>query len=137
MRGLVRAWLAASTLSGVPSTVHALVTGGDALAATRAAGALLGRPSVPRGVAAHVGVSAFWTVVLAGVDARRPLGVTGGAVAGLAIAALDPGVVRVPAVRALPAVPQWLDHVAFGALVGWSPGVSRRRGSTVDRGRQP
>jgi hypothetical protein len=42
-----------------------------------------------------------------------------GAVAGLAVAALDLGVVgrRFPRVRALPQAPQWLDHVAYGMLV--------------------
>lgn len=43
-----------------------------------------------------------------------------GAAAGLAIAALDLGLIgrRVPAVAALPQAPQWADHVAFGAAVG-------------------
>jgi hypothetical protein len=46
--------------------------------------------------------------------------VVGGGVAGLVIAAIDLEVVgrRHPAIRALPRVPQWLDHVAFGAIVG-------------------
>ncbi|MEU5695076.1 hypothetical protein [Actinosynnema sp. NPDC020468] len=108
----------------MPSTVHALVTGGDALAATRAAGALLGAPTVPRGVAAHVAVSAGWTLVLRAAARRwTGSGVVGGAVAGLAIAVLDLEVVRVPAIRALPRLPQYLDHVVFGAVVG---GLSTR-----------
>jgi hypothetical protein len=38
---LVRAWLAATLLSGLPSTAWALATGGDVTEATRAAGAML------------------------------------------------------------------------------------------------
>jgi hypothetical protein len=43
-----------------------------------------------------------------------------GALAGLAVAGLDLGVLgrRWPRIRALPTVPQVGDHVAFGALVG-------------------
>jgi hypothetical protein len=43
-----------------------------------------------------------------------------GLVAGAAIAALDLGVIgrRVPAIRALPQLPQWADHLAFGLTVG-------------------
>ncbi len=69
-------------------------------------------------------------------------GVLGGAVAGLVIAALDLGVIgrRYPEIRALPRVPQVLDHVAFGVLVvprsrrgstgagGWSGCSARTRG---------
>jgi hypothetical protein len=118
---VVLAGSAAAALSGLPSTVHALATGRDVLAATRAAGTLVpGRRDALTGAAVHVAVSAAWVVVLAGVDRRRKLGVLGGAVAGAAIAALDLEIVgrRYPAVRELPRVPQWLDHVAFGAIVG-------------------
>jgi hypothetical protein len=44
-----------------------------------------------------------------------------GALEGAGIAALDLGVIaprRAPAIAALPQVPQWADHLAFGALVG-------------------
>ena len=43
-----------------------------------------------------------------------------GALAGLAIAGLDLGVLGSPLarIRALPPAPQVADHVAFGALVG-------------------
>ncbi|WP_433273470.1 hypothetical protein ACQPZF_19150 [Actinosynnema sp. CS-041913] len=134
--GMFRTWLSAAALSGVPSTVHALLTGRDALAATRAAGAVLGRPGLARGVLAHVGVSAGWTAVLAAVDRRWALGAVGGAVAGAVIAVVDLEVVgrRWPAVRALPRGPQWADHLAFGALVGASLRASRRgRPSIADR----
>jgi len=106
-------------VSGAPSTVHALVTGGGVLTAARAAGALLGKPGVARGVVAHAGVSLGWGAVLGVVLPRRHT-VAAGAVAGLAIAALDLGVVgrRIPEIAALPLVPQILDHVLFGAVVG-------------------
>jgi hypothetical protein len=48
--------------------------------------------------------------------------------AGLAIAALDLGVLgrRVPRIRALPLLPQVLDHVAYGATVGAVLSARRR-----------
>ncbi|MFD9739470.1 hypothetical protein [Umezawaea sp. NPDC059074] len=127
MNRALRAGVVAGVLSGAPSTVHALATGGDVLAATRAAGTLLpGRRSPAlRGALAHVVITAGWTAVLAAVHRRRPFGVVGGAVAGLGIAVLDLEVVgrRYPAIRALPRWPQYADHLAFGALVG---GLLRR-----------
>jgi len=106
-------------LSGVPSTAHALVTGADPLAATRAAGTLLGRPTVPRGLAAHAALTVGWTAVLTAA-LRKPPRVARGAAAGALIAALDLGLVgrRFPAISALPTLPQVADHLAFGALVG-------------------
>ena len=119
IRNRIIAVAAAGTVSGLPSTVHALVTSGSALAATRAAGALLGRASVPRGIVAHVTLSVSWGYLLA---KTLPAGhrVAAGLVAGAAIAALDLGVVgrHVPAIRALPQLPQWADHLAFGAVLG-------------------
>jgi hypothetical protein len=120
----VRAGAIAAVVSGLPSTAHALLTGGDVLAATRAAGTLLpgrrDRPGVTAGLIAHVFVSAVWTVVLTAADRRRRLGVVRGAAAGLAIAALDLGIAAraYPAVRSLPRVPQILDHLVFGAVTG-------------------
>ncbi|WP_245805200.1 hypothetical protein [Amycolatopsis australiensis] len=108
-------------MSGLPSTTHALLTGRDVLAATRAAGTLLpgrrDRPGVAAGLVAHVVVSAAWTAVLAATGRR---GAGRGAVAGLAIAALDLGIAHraYPAVRALPRLPQLLDHLVFGAVTG-------------------
>lgn len=130
---LIRAWLTASVFSGVPSTVHALLTGRDALRSTRAAASVLGGTGsggtgLVRGAVAHLGVSAFWTVVLAVVDRRRPLDARTGALAGAVIAVVDLEVVGrwFPAVRELPRTAQLADHVAFGALVG------AVLGSTVD-----
>lgn len=109
----------------MPSTLIALVTRQDPLAATFAAGRILlpdERRALPLVLAAlpvHLGISAFWGGMLARVLPARgaPLW---GALGGLAIAAIDlrlPGR-RVEAVRGLPVFPQVLDHVVFGAVVG-------------------
>jgi hypothetical protein len=118
---VLRAAVWAAALSGVPSTLHALATGRDPLAASLAAGSVLLPGETERGrllaaaVPVHLGVSLAWTLVLdrAGIRTAR-----GGAVAGLAIAALDLGVLgrRLPRVRALPLGPQLADHAAFGAI---------------------
>jgi hypothetical protein len=121
---VVLAGAAAASLSGIPSTAYALATGRDPLGATRAAGTLLpgrrDRPGVLPGVAVHLLVSTGWTTVLAAVGRRHRLGATGGAVAGLLIATLDLELVgrTRPMIRDLPRLPQWLDHVAFGAIAG-------------------
>ena len=140
----VRAGAVAAMVSGIPSTVHALLTGGDLLAATRAAGTLLpgrrGRPGVAAGLIAHLAVSAVWTCVLAAAARRHRLGAGGGAVAGLAIAALDLGIAAraYPAVRALPRGPQILDHLVFGAVTGAlldrPQGTGQRTTSTTSPG---
>jgi hypothetical protein len=120
----VRAGALAAVVSGIPSTAHALLTGGDVLAATRAAGTLLpgrnNRPGVAAGLVAHIVVSAAWTRVLAAAARHHRLGAVGGAVAGLAIAAVDLGIAAraYPAVKALPRGPQILDHLVFGAVTG-------------------
>lgn len=121
----------AAVVSGVPSTLVAVVRGDDALQATRAAGSLAlggdadGRALVVAGAVVHSVLSLVWTAVLAALlPRRRPI--VAGALAGAAIAAFDLGVVgrRFPAMRALPVAPQVADHVAFGACVG---AVLRRR----------
>ncbi|SEF25053.1 hypothetical protein SAMN05421837_102987 [Amycolatopsis pretoriensis] len=120
----VRAGAVAAVVSGIPSTTHALLSGQEVLAATRAAGTLLpgrrDRPGILAGLVAHVLVSTFWTAVLAAIARRRRLGPLRGAGAGLAIAALDLCVAgrAYPAVRALPRAPQVLDHLVFGAVAG-------------------
>ena len=115
----------AAVLSGAPSTVHALVTGRDPLEATRAAGTLL-LPREERSPAlllaaapVHVALSLGWGVALAAVLPRRQT-VAAGVLGGLAIAALDLGVIgrHVPRLRALPLWPQVADHLAYGATVG-------------------
>jgi hypothetical protein len=129
--------LPASLGSGLPSTIHALATGGDPLEATVAAGSLL----LPRerrlpvllaaAVPVHLAISLGWSVVLARLlPARRTT--LAGALAGAGIAALDLGVAGrlFPRVRALPRVPQLVDHVAFGAIVGRVIAHRREREAT-------
>lgn len=116
--------LVAGLVSGAPSTLHALVRGGDVLAATRAAGTLVpgrrDRPSVLAGAAVHLALTVGWTAVLGAAVRRVGGGVGTGVLGGAAIAALDLGVVArgYPAIRALPQGPQWADHLLFGAVVG-------------------
>jgi hypothetical protein len=122
----------AAVLSGAPSTLHAIATRSRPLEATFAAGTLL----LPRerrplalalaAVPVHVALSLGWAVLLAALLPRRRT-VAAATLAGLAIAALDLGVVgrRYPRIRALAQVPQVLDHVAYGAVVGAV--LSRRR----------
>ena len=141
LRAGIAAGALAGLLSGIPSTVHAVLTGRDPLAAARAAGNLL----LPAGTAspailvagglAHVAVSLGWGTVLAVAIRRTSLsplavGVTGGA----AIAVIDLGLLahgplgrRWPLIRALPVAPQVADHLAFGAIAG-AVLRARRRG---------
>jgi len=136
-RRVVRAGLLAATLSGTPSTLHALMRRRSPLEATLAAGAMVTgerRPAAVRLAAAllvHLALSLGWTVLLDRVLPDRGRAAWG-ALAGLGIAALDLGVVgrRIPAIRALPPGPQVADHVAFGAIAGAALG-RRERGTTA------
>ena len=76
----------------------------------------------------HTGISLWWGLVLSRALPERRT-VTLGALAGLAIAALDLGVVgrRLPRIRSLPLLPQLADHVAFGVTAA---AVIRRRRSS-------
>lgn len=130
----VVAGLVAGLVSGAPSTLHALVTGRDPLAATLAAGSLClpaeTRPVrlVIAAVPVHLAISVGWGVVLAAVLPRRATAACG-ALAGLGMAAVDlaiPGR-RTERVRALPRGPQVADHVAFGAVAGAVLADLRRR----------
>lgn len=122
----------AAVLSGAPSTVHALATRASPLEATLAAGTLLlPRERRPLALAlaalpVHVALSLGWALLLAVLLPRRRT-VAWATLAGLAIAALDLGVVgrHHPRIRALPQLPQVLDHIAYGAVVGVV--LSRRR----------
>ena len=132
MRDALLAGVIAPTISGLPSTVHALVTGADPWAATSAAGSLLLPDETRRSrlvIAAsvvHGGLSFGWAAALAASLPRRHTAAWGAA-AGLAIAALDLGVVgrRHPRIPALPLLPQVADHVAYGITVGAV--IARRR----------
>jgi hypothetical protein len=124
-RAGLKAGVIAGALSGAPSTLHALATGRSPLAAVRAAGTLLLPDDAPSshllvaGVAAHSALSLGWGVALALLLPRRRA-LLWGALAGLAIAGIDLGILsrRWPRIRALPRVAQVADHVAYGALVG-------------------
>ncbi|MGH2602712.1 MAG: hypothetical protein ACRDJ9_25425 [Dehalococcoidia bacterium] len=121
---IVLAGATAALMSGLPSTAYALCTGGDSLAATRAAGTLVplcgGQRGMLAGAVTHLAVSAGWTLVLSAVNRRCRLGMAGGLGAGALIATIDLEILgrRYPAIRALPRAPQWLDHLAFGVIVG-------------------
>jgi hypothetical protein len=112
-------------VSGAPSTLITLARREDVLMGARAAGTLLlphERRALPLLAAAapvHLALSLGWAAVL---DRTLPRGgePLSGALGGLAIAALDLGVIgrRLPAIRALPQGRQWADHVAYGLAVG-------------------
>jgi hypothetical protein len=115
----------AGLFSGAPSTAHALLTGRELTASTRAVAGLIGltRAAAPVQLAAgatmHAGLSIGWGVIGAFVLPRRGTVVVA-ALAGLGVGAVDLGIGRrrVPALRALPLAPQLADHVAFGAIAG-------------------
>ncbi len=120
---VLRAAAWAATLSGIPSTAHALATGRDPLEAVFAAGTILlpketGRVRLAAAaIPVHLALSLGWTIVL---DRGGVKGARAGAVAGLAIAALDLGIAnrRWPRISTLPLLPQLADHIAFGAIAG-------------------
>ncbi|HEV2767103.1 MAG TPA: hypothetical protein VGV63_05280 [Acidimicrobiales bacterium] len=128
--------------SGLPSTLHALATGRDVLAAARAAGTLVApagsrSPVLLTGAAiAHTGVSLGWAAALALTLPERHT-VPAGAAAGLLIAGLGLGVVgrHYPAIAALPTSAQVADHLAFGTVVALV--VRRRRQQRAGAAAQP
>jgi hypothetical protein len=121
---VVKAGLAGAAMSGLPSTVITLARRESLLDGARAAGAIL----LPRetrtpvllaaAVPVHLGLSLGWAAVIARLPRQ---GAMVGALAGLAIAAVDLGVIgrRIPAIRALPQKRQWADHVAYGISVSY------------------
>jgi drug/metabolite transporter superfamily protein YnfA len=128
----VHAAVWAGALSGAPSTLDAWGRpGASVLDASLAAGAMvLGsgageRARLAAAVPVHAALSLTWTAVIDRVlppSADRRSATFAGALAGLAIAALDLGVVgrRLPPIAALPQLPQVADHVLFGAIAGWA-----------------
>jgi hypothetical protein len=133
LRDALTAGAVAAVASGAPSTLHAIATRTNPLEATLAAGTLLlpreerAVPLVLAAGVAHAALSLGWAVVLAALlppGRELPAAVP----AGLAIAALDLGVVgrRFPRIRALPLAPQVADHVAYGLAVAVV--LRRRRG---------
>ena len=122
-RDLFYAWLAATLLSGIPSSVHALLTGRDVLEATRAAAAMLplsGSLLVDAALV-HGSVSLFWALVLWPTLPRRHLAIWAIAAAAL-IGILDLLIIAprfFPEVAALDFWPQMADHLMWGACLGW------------------
>jgi hypothetical protein len=123
---LVRAWLAATLLSGLPSTAWALLTGADLLEPTRAAGTML-LPAqtqtwklVVAAAIVHPAVSAFWAIVLWLALPRRAT-LEWALLASVLIALLDLKVIApafFPRVAALEFWPQLADHLMWGATFG-------------------
>lgn len=120
-RALLYAWLLATLLSGIPSTLYALLTGGDPLEATRAAGAMISLPgSIAAAALVHASVSLFWSVVLWVALPYRHTTLWA-LVASIAIALLDLRLIApvfFPEVAALEFWPQLADHLAWGACLG-------------------
>jgi hypothetical protein len=125
-RHFVEATLLAATLSGLPSTLYALVkqrslrsAAVSAYDATRAAGTLLppGRPGFGRGVVAHLAISMLCAETLARTLPRDHRA-EWGAAAGLVIGVVNVAVIgkSFPAISDLPLVPQLADNVMFGAV---------------------
>jgi hypothetical protein len=134
MHEALHAGLVAAAVSGVPSTAIALARGDDVLDGARAAGTLLlpretrTLPLLVAAVPVHLALSLGWAVVLDRVIPRGREHV-GGLLGGLAIAALDLGLVgrRLPRIRTLPQPRQWADHAAYGLAVGAVLACRRRR----------
>jgi hypothetical protein len=128
-RQLIYAWALASVLGGIPSTVYALLTGGDPLEATRAAGAMVGRPdSIAAAAAVHMAVSAFWSGVLWFILPARHTTLWALAASAL-IALLDLRVIApqfFPDVAALAFWPQFADHLMWGACFALGLEIGRR-----------
>ena len=126
----MKAWVVAALVSSAPSTAYSVAAGRDPLEATKAAGTLVLPDDAPplllvaAAAPVHLALSFFWAAVLERTLPARNR-TAWGAAGGLAIAALDLGVVgrRFPAVRRLPLAPQLADHALFGAVVG---ALSRR-----------
>jgi len=125
---LFYAWLLATLLSGIPSTLYALLSGGDVMEATRAAGAMAGRPdSLVAAALVHFAVSAFWAVVLWRLLPARYTAFWA-VLASAAIALLDLKLIApafFPEVAALAFWPQFADHLMWGAC--YSVGLSLAR----------
>lgn len=133
-RDLLYAWLLATLLSGIPSTLHALVTGGDPTEATRAAGAML-LPSetdfktlLAAAAIVHPTVSLFWTLALwILLPHRRTL--LWALIASVAIALIDLRLIApafFPRVAALAFWPQFADHLMWGTCIGLAFEYGRR-----------
>lgn len=140
---IAAAW--AALLSGIPSTVYAVLADGDPMEATRAAGAMLisyEASDIELFMAAglvHVAVTLFWAFILATVLPRRHL-VWWCVAAAALIAFLDVKLIAravFPEVYELDFWPQFADHIAWGAAFGvaldWRRRGHSRYHSTLPR----
>ena len=128
----------AGLVSGIPSTVYLLVTGGDLLASVNALVAMVAASELPVlnrlaiAAAVHFTVSFFWASVLVAIIPRRAP-VIGALVASAIITFLDLEVIApryFAEAAALAFIPQLADHLAWGATVGAV--LRMRRPSFVD-----
>ena len=128
-RQLLYAWILATLLSGIPSTLYALLTGGDLLESTRAVGAMVSMPdSIAAAALVHVSVSLFWSFLLWVVLPYRHTTLSA-LLASAAIAFLDLRLIApvfFPDVAALEFWPQFADHMMWGACVGLAFHYRRR-----------
>jgi len=125
-RELAWGWLAATALSGAPSTLWALWTGADPGEATWAAGAMLLAADSPRPLLfmaaglVHGTVSAFWTLV-GGLLLPRWHTTWWAMLFAAAIGVLDLCVIApawFPGIAALAFWPQMADHLMWGVCLG-------------------
>jgi hypothetical protein len=143
-RTVAGAGVAAGVLSGVPSTLIALVQGSDPFEATAAAGTIL----LPReqrrsilllaAVPVHGSISLAWAAAMTALLPRRRT-ILWGAVWGLGIAALDLGPLArpFPRIGALQTGPQVADHIAFGVITAvWVQRAHEHRAPTSRRDRR-
>jgi hypothetical protein len=121
---IASAW--AALLSSFPSTIYELITDGDPLESTRAAGAMLipfsstDSQLIVAACVVHVAITLFWAFILAWLLPRRHIIWTAIGAAAL-IAFLDIKVIArffFPDVYALDFWPQFADHIAWGAALG-------------------
>ena len=135
------AWLVATVISGAPSTLYALATGGDPGEATFAAGRMLvdsKSPVVLLAAAAvvHPVVSAFWAVVAGLVLPRRHTALWAMAFAAV-VGMLDLLFIAprwFPEIAALAFWPQMADHLMWGACLGGTlDALARRRARAAFR----
>jgi hypothetical protein len=132
--GIFYAWLAATLLSGIPSTLYALATGGDPLQATRAAAAMFplsGNLFVDAALV-HGSVSLFWAAMLWRTLPRRHTAAWAIAAAAL-IGIVDLLLIAprfFPEVAALDFWPQMADHLMWGACFGLV--LQKKSGSDPD-----
>jgi hypothetical protein len=139
---LIVAGGAATLLSGVPSTLYALLRREDLSEATRAAGAMLISPGssmldlFEAAAVVHVAVSFFWAALLVRFLPRRHV-VLRAIVAAVTIGVLDLRVIAplmFPEVARLAFWPQMADHVMWGASLGVALALRRQKNARKELG---